>query len=130
MSASEEFVAVIDGIPRTLEELEQLAAAEKAYEQDFPDDTLREWSRGRVEDERGNWRRSDVMALANRHAMIRDYAFTAMGTALMVLVAFLMTHGANRHTDHPSLMAQSIADAGAEGVSEYATPGDAETQLM
>jgi hypothetical protein len=45
---------------------------------------------------------------ANRHSLIRDYAFTAMGTALMVLVAVLVMH-VPIVTDHPSLMAQSIA---------------------
>src|ERR1700683_3538816 len=36
MSASEDFVAVIDGVPRTLDQLEQLLLAEQAYEQGFP----------------------------------------------------------------------------------------------
>ena len=40
MSADDDIVAVIDGIPRTLARLEQLAAAEKAYEQDFPETRL------------------------------------------------------------------------------------------
>ena len=35
MPASAEIVAVIDGIPRTLEELERLAAAEQAYDAGF-----------------------------------------------------------------------------------------------
>ena len=93
MSASEDFVAVIDGIPRTLEQLEQLLMAEQAYEQDFPDDTPETVEpAGEVEDEPeiGD---AELMALANRHAVRRDYAFTTMGTALMVLFAFLITHG-------------------------------------
>src|SRR5277367_2457766 len=40
ISASEDFVAVIDGIPRTFEELERLAAADKAYDEDFPATTM------------------------------------------------------------------------------------------
>ena len=35
--ADNDIVAVIDGIPRTLAELERIAAAEKAYDQDFPE---------------------------------------------------------------------------------------------
>src|SRR5712664_3770362 len=31
-----DIVAVIDGIPRTLEDLERLAAADKAFQEDFP----------------------------------------------------------------------------------------------
>lgn len=73
-------VAVIEGIPRTLEELELMAAAEEAYAKDFPETED-------VEDDVD----VDIAAVANRHALIRDYAFTAMGSALMVLVVFLMT---------------------------------------
>ena len=52
----------------------------------------------------------DPMALAaNRHSLIRDYAFTAMGTALMVLVAVLVMH-VPIVNNHPSMMmAQSVA---------------------
>jgi PDZ domain/BON domain len=108
--ADEDIVAVIDGIPRTLAELERIAAAEKAYDQDFPEPTLES---AEVEDdddlEAGDM---DVMAYeANRHAMMRDYAFTAMGTALMVLVAVLVMHVpiVNNNSNHPTMMAQSIA---------------------
>jgi len=40
MSADDDIVALIDGIPRTLAELERIAAAEKAYDLDFPESTL------------------------------------------------------------------------------------------
>jgi PDZ domain/BON domain len=108
MSASEDFVAVIDGVPRTLEQLEQLLMAEQAYEQDFPDDTTETVEpAGEVEDEPeiGD---SELMALANRHALRRDYAFGAMGTALMVLFAFLITHGPIVSGPSVLLMAQNI----------------------
>src|ERR1700683_1687600 len=39
MSGSEDLGAVMDGVPRPLDQLEQLLMAEQAYEQDFPDDT-------------------------------------------------------------------------------------------
>src|SRR5208337_1552338 len=68
MSASEDFVAVIDGVPRTLEQLEQLLMAEQAREQDFTDVTP-ETSEpaGEIEDEPeiGD---TELMALADRHA--------------------------------------------------------------
>lgn len=104
MSASD-IVAVIDGIPRTMEELERLAAAEKAYDQDFPASTL---DSAEVDDDDAEMGDVDVMALASRHGMIRDYAFTAMGTALMVLVAFLMTR-VPIVKNHTNLMAQGVA---------------------
>jgi PDZ domain/BON domain len=102
--ASEDFVAMIEGIPRTLEQLELLAAAEKAYSEDFPDDTQVD---AEVEDD-SDAGEVDVMALAARHSMVRDYAFTAMGTALMVLVAFLVTR-VPIVNNRPNLVAQSIA---------------------
>src|SRR5580700_4950420 len=106
MSASDEIVAVIDGIPRTLAELERLAAAEKAYDQDFPETAMQS---AEVDEDDAESAEMDTMAFAaNRHSLIRDYAFTAMGTALMVLVAVLVMH-VPIVTDHPSLMAQSIA---------------------
>ena len=105
MSADSDIVAVIDGIPRTMEELERLAAAEKAYDQDFPESTLKA---AEVEDDDAEIGDADVMALASRHGMIRDYAFTAMGTALMVLVAFLMTR-VPIVKNHTNLMAQGVA---------------------
>ena len=82
--------------------------AEQAYEQDFPDDAPETAEpAGEVEDEPeiGD---AELMALANRHALRRDYAFTAMGTALMVLVAFLITHGPIVNGSPILLMAQNI----------------------
>ena len=106
MSASGDFVAVIEGIPRTFEEIERLAAAEKAYDLDFPESTLET-----AESEDSDGYDVDVVALsANRHAMMRDYAFTAMGTGLMVLVAILVMHAPIvSNQSGPTLMAQSIA---------------------
>jgi hypothetical protein len=100
MPAAEDIVAVIEGIPRTLEQLEQLADAQEAYQKDFPEDG--------VEDAVPEVGDTEVVALANRHARMRDYAFTAMGTALMVLVAFLLTR-VPIVNDRPNLVAQSIA---------------------
>ncbi len=108
MPASEDLVAMIDGIPRTLHQLEQLAAAEKAYAQDFPDDAQVDAEVD--EDDSEDSGEVHVMALAARHSLVRDYAFTAMGTALMVLVAFLMTRVPTvNNNNRPNLVAQSIA---------------------
>ena len=116
MSASD-IVAVIDGIPRTIEELERLAAAEKAYDQDFPASTLEAVE---VEEDDAEIGDADVMALASRHGLIRDYAFTAMGTALMVLVAFLMTRVPIVH-NHANLMAQTVATPALKASSSLMT---------
>jgi osmotically-inducible protein OsmY len=108
MSASGDFVAVIEGIPRTFEEIERLAAAEKAYDLDFPESTLES---AVAEDEDADGVDVGIVALAaNRHALVRDYAFTAMGTGLMVLFAVLVMRApiVSNHSQ-PTLMAQSIA---------------------
>jgi len=106
MSADDDIVAVIDGIPRTLAELERLAAAENAYQQDFPETTLQ--NAEVEEDDAEPAEMDDVAFMANRHSLIRDYAFTAMGTALMVLVAVMVMH-VPIVNEHPSQIAQSIA---------------------
>ncbi|HEV2171620.1 MAG TPA: PDZ domain-containing protein [Candidatus Binatus sp.] len=93
---SGDVVAMIDGIPRTLEDLERMAAAEDAYKADFPE----------TEDDLDN-AHVDIAAIANRHALIRDYAFTAMGSALMILVAFLITRVPTVH-QRPNVASQSI----------------------
>jgi PDZ domain-containing protein/BON domain-containing protein len=101
--AVEDIVAVIGGIPRTLEQLEQLAAAEEAYQHDFSQNDVAD---AEVDDV--DLGEPEVAALAGRHALIRDFAFTAMGAAMMVLVAFLMTR-VPIVNGPPSLVAQSIA---------------------
>ncbi|MGB9382040.1 PDZ domain-containing protein [Candidatus Binatus sp.] len=108
MPASEEIVAVIDGIPRTLDELERLAAAEQAYEQDLPAAAPTSVELA-DEDDDAELGDAEVIALANRRGMMRDYAFTAMGAALMVLVAFLMTRVPIVNYDHANLMARGVA---------------------
>ena len=101
--ATLDIVAVIDGIPRTLEQLEQLAAAEEAYQHDFAEDGSAD---AEVDDVDAD--EAEVAALVGRHARIRDYAFTAMGAAMMVLVAILMTR-VPIVNDRPGLVAQSMA---------------------
>ena len=108
-SANSDFVAVIDGIPRTFEDLERIAAAEKAYQQDFPEMTTEIAEVQEDDDLESSMALVPYEAIRNRHALRRDYAFTAMGTALMVLVAVLMMH-VPIVNEHPGLMmAQSIA---------------------
>ncbi len=129
MSAGDDLVAVIEGIPRTLAELERLAAAEKAYDLDFPETTL-EAAAVEEEDDDTEAGAMDFMALAaSRHAMMRDYAFTAMGTALMVLVAVLVMHVPIVGNNHPTLIAQSIATPALKA-SSVMNPDDAITTLV
>ena len=110
ISASSDVVAVIDGIPRTLEQLEQLAAAEAAYEADFAVAAAPVAEAEEADDGAGGEIELDEVAvIANRHALVRDYAFTAMGTSLMVLVAVLMGRAPTMSINHhPTLVAQSI----------------------
>jgi hypothetical protein len=126
--AEKDIVAVIDGIPRTLDDLERLAAAEKAYDQDFPETTLES---AEVEDDDVEAGEMDVMAHeANRHAMMRDYAFTAMGTALMVLVAVLVMHVPIVNDNHTTLMAQSIATPALKASSSTMSADDVISTLV
>jgi PDZ domain-containing protein/BON domain-containing protein len=129
--ADEDLVAVIDGIPRTLADLERLAAAEKAYDQDFPAPTLES---AEVEDDDDDLDAGamDLMAHeTNRHAMMRDYAFTAMGTALMVLVAVLVMHvPIVNNNNRPALMAQSIATPALKASSSVEDTDDLISSLV
>jgi len=103
MSSSEDVVAVIDGIPRTLEQLEQLAAAEHSYAEDSPEDAV---DSADVEDGADAGEEIDAPPAHRFH--MSDYAFIAMGSALMLLVAVMMKRGpivSNR----PNLASQTIA---------------------
>jgi hypothetical protein len=128
--ADKDIVAVIDGIPRTLDELERIAAAEKAYDQDFPEPTLES---AEVADDDLEAGELGVMAHeASRHALMRDYAFTAMGTALMVLVAVLVMHVpiVNDGDQQPALMAQSIATPALKASSSIMNQDDLISTLV
>ena len=128
--ADNDIVAVIDGIPRTLAELERIAAAEKAYDQDFPETTLES---AELEDDDVEAAEMGVMAHeASRHALMRDYAFTAMGTALMVLVAVLVMHVpiVNDGEHQPALMAQSIATPALKASSSIMNQDDLISTLV
>ncbi|MGD0671318.1 MAG: PDZ domain-containing protein [Candidatus Binatus sp.] len=99
-----EIVAVIDGDARTLKQLEQLDAAEKAYLEDFPASAP---DNAEVEDgsEVGE---AAAVAIPARHFLVSKFALTAMGAALTGLAAFLITRvpiGNNQ----PRLVAQTIA---------------------
>ncbi|HEY9157424.1 PDZ domain-containing protein [Candidatus Binatus sp.] len=104
MPAGEEIVALIGGTSRTLEQLEQLEAAEKAYQEDFPASAPdnAEVADGSEVGEAGG------VAVAGRHALIGDYAFTATGAALMLLVAFLIAR-VPIVNNQPGLVAHTIA---------------------
>ncbi len=103
MSSSEDVVAVIDGIPRTLEQLEQLAAAEHAYTEDFSEDAA---DSADVEDGADAGEEIDPPPAHRFH--MSDYAFIAMGSALMLLVAVMMKRGPVA-SNRPNLVSQTIA---------------------
>lgn len=122
--AGEDLVAVIEGIPRTLEQLEQMAAADKAYEEDFPATGL---ENAEIDDSSEGYE-TDEAALAARHTHMRDYALTAAGAALMVLVAFLMMRVPI--VDNQSKMAAQIIATQALKASSPMSTHDALTTLL
>ena len=129
MPASDDIVAVIDGVPRTFAQLEQLAAAEQAYQQDFPETKAEEIELDADDEDYPAPVEMDVAAMANRHTMIRDYAFTAMGSALMVLVAFMATRVPI--INHPAaLVAQSVPSPALKASSLMSVANDLISTLV
>ncbi len=84
-ASADDVVAMIDGVPRTLEQLEGLAASEQAYGEDFPDDS--------AESDSDEITGAEIAAaaLAAQQTTRRDFAFSTMGTAFLVFVAILLT---------------------------------------
>jgi hypothetical protein len=84
-----DIVAVIDGVPRTLEDLERLEAADKAFQEDFPDPSAEpEFPEDATEDEYVEPAMAHEFARNNGR---RDFVLGAMGAALLVWVAILVT---------------------------------------
>jgi hypothetical protein len=79
-----DIVAVIDGVPRTLEDLERLEAADKAFQQDFPESSEPEFPEEETTE-------SATPQLFVRNNSKRDFVLGAMGAALLVWVAILVT---------------------------------------
>src|SRR6202158_1799382 len=85
-----DIVAVIDGVPRTLEDLERLEAADKAFEEDFPE------SADETELPHQEATEDETIEHAMAHEFVRnnskrDFVLGAMGAALLVWVAILVT---------------------------------------
>jgi len=84
--SSADIVAMIDGVPRTLEDLEQLAAADKAFREDFPDSS-----------DEPEFPEPETTEPATSPATMgwitsrRDLTFGAVAAALLVWVAILVT---------------------------------------
>src|ERR1700722_7248634 len=76
MSPSDEIVAVVDGIPRTLAEVERIAPAEGAYHADFPETPMQ--SAEVDEDDSEPAEMDDTAFLENRHSINRDEGLTHM----------------------------------------------------
>ena len=85
-----DIVAVIDGIPRTLEDLERLEAADRAFQEDFPEVSAEpEFPEQEAIDD-------ETVERATAHELVRynskrDFVLGAMGAALLVWVAILVT---------------------------------------
>ena len=80
-----DIVAVIDGVPRTLEDLERIAAADKEFREDFPK---------RSDEPEFPEEETAEPAMAQefvRNHGKRDFVLGAMGAALLVWVAILVT---------------------------------------
>ena len=84
--SADDIVAMINGTPRTLAQLEGLAVAEQAYGEDFPEESAPE-----PDSEEVTEAEIAAAALASRQTTRRDFAFSAMGTAFLVFVAILLT---------------------------------------
>jgi hypothetical protein len=127
----EDIVAVIDGVPRTLEDLERLAAADNAFREDFPDEPafLQEVS----EDETVEPAMAHEFA---RNTSKRDFALGAIGAALLVWVAILVTRVPivneprifAKAIPTPALKASSIKSA-QEMIATWVIIPDSETAL-
>ena len=130
-SASPDIVAMIDGGPRTLEDLEQIAAADQAFREDFPDSSDEPEF---PEDE--TVEPAMARELASRDTRRRDFAFGVMGAALLVWVAILVTRAPivneprtfAKAVPTPALRASSLKSA-QELISTWVIVPDSDTEL-
>ncbi len=116
--AGEDLVTMVEGVPRTLQELDLIAAADKAYREDFPED-VPELENDEIDDG-SEFDDADAVAFATHDTRRHDYAFTAMGTALMALVVVLMTRVPivdNHRPNFPNLVAQIFPKAGTKALA-------------
>ena len=119
-----DIVAVIDGVPRTLEDLERLAAADKAFHEDFPESTDEPFPG------------EETVEPFVRNTSRRDFALGAMGAALLVWVAILVTRVPivneprifAKAVPTPALKASSIKSA-QELIATWVIIPDSETAL-
>ncbi len=119
-----DIVAVIDGVPRTLEDLERLAAADKAFHEDFPESPDEPFPG------------EETVEPFVRNTSRRDFALGAMGAALLVWVAILVTRVPivneprifAKAVPTPALKASSIKSA-QELIATWVIIPDSETAL-
>lgn len=125
--SASDIVALIDGVPRTLEDLERLAAADKAFRADFP---------GSSDEPEFPEEDSDEPAIVARDTSRRDFAFGVMGAALLVWVAVLVTRVPilnqpktfAKAVPTPALRASSLKSA-QELISTWVIVPDSDTEL-
>ncbi len=133
--SSADIVAMIDGVPRTLEDLEQIAAADKAFCEDFPESSdepeFPQEFPGAETTEPAMAREID-----GRNTSRRDFAFGVMGAALLVWVAVLVTRAPifngpkifAKAVPTPALRASSLKSA-QELISTWVILPDSDAEL-
>lgn len=121
-AAAEDVVAVISGISRTLEDLERIAATDNAEPQVHHADLF----------EDADVIESYAIPAEPRRFISRDYGFTLMGTALMVLVAVMLMRVpiVNNQHNRPTLVAQSIPTPALKASSTQKNADDLITTLV
>jgi hypothetical protein len=134
--SSADIVAMIDGVPRTLEDLEQIAAADKAFREDFPESSdepefPQEFSEAETTEP------AMAREIGGRNTSRRDFAFGVMGAALLVWIAILVTRAPivneakifAKAVPTPALRASSLKSA-QELISTWVIVPDSDAELV
>jgi hypothetical protein len=133
--SSADIVAIIDGVPRTIEDLEQIAAADKAFCEDFPESSDEpEFPQEFPEEETTEPAMAHEIGAWNTSR--RDFAFGVMGAALLVWVAVLVTRAPifngpkifAKAVPTPALRASSLKSA-QELISTWVILPDSDAEL-
>ncbi len=106
LNSPDQIVAIIDGIPRTFEELQQLAAAEEAFRKDFPDLDDANIETTDTIDEPAP---PPAFIVFPRRGWTRDLTISAVGAALMIFAAIFVARPPHRSSATPELTSQNIS---------------------
>jgi len=126
LNQPEQIIAIIDGIPRSFEELQRLAAAEEAFRKDFPDVDDADIETTDTIDEPAL---PPAMTGDARRRWTRDFAISAVGAALMICAAIFVTRPSHLPSATPGLISQSFSTQPlkASSVTDF---GDSITTLV